>query len=65
MKLSKFDLVKALLVLAGKLQARRVRKAKATEAAFKFAIQSATEGLQEATKARVAVEKTDLSVVVK
>ena len=63
--MARFDIVEALVVLAGKLQARRVRKAKATEAAFKFAIQSATEGLQAATKARVAVEKTDLSVVVK
>ena len=58
----KFDLITVLLSLVGKLQARRLAKAKAHEANLKVAIGAATEGYQEAVKARCEIQFADLSV---
>lgn len=61
----KFDLVQLLLTLAGRVQARRVARAKAKVAAYRFAIQAATDGLLAAEKARVEVGTVNLTAVVK
>lgn len=57
-----FDLIQALLSLAGKLQARRLAKAVRREASLKAAIQAATEGYQAAVKDRCDIQFADLSV---
>lgn len=47
----RFDIVTALLILACKLQARRVARAKAKVAALNAAIDAACKALPEAQKA--------------
>ena len=61
----KFDLVTALLALAGKVHERRLAKAVRREAALKAAITAATEGYQAAVQARVDLKYRDLTVRVK
>ncbi|BAO20692.1 hypothetical protein X917_gp26 [Pseudomonas phage PPpW-4] len=51
--MSKFCIVEALIVLAGKIQARRVARLKAKEEALKATIKYATEALIETQKERV------------
>lgn len=58
----KFDLIQALLALAGKLQARRLARALRREEFMKSAIQAATEGYQQAVKTRVEIQYADLQV---
>lgn len=48
----KFDLIQALLTIAGKLQARKVAKLRAREAALRAAINAATIGLTETARER-------------
>lgn len=60
-----FDLIQALLSLAGKLQARRVARALRREANLKAAIAASTKGYQEAVKARIDEQYRDLTVKVK
>lgn len=49
--MKRFDIVTALLVLAGKLQARRVARAKARVVALNASIAAACAALPEAQKA--------------
>lgn len=64
-QLRNFDLVQALLAAAGRLQAKRIAKLKAREAALTATIRAASEALVDTQKARIDEQYKDLRVVVK
>ncbi|CBZ41998.1 virion structural protein [Pseudomonas phage phi15] len=55
--LRNFDIVTALVVLAGKIQQRRVEKLKDREAALKATIKFATEALIDAERDRQSAQQ--------
>lgn len=64
-QLRNFDLVQALLAAAGRLQAKRIAKLRAREAALTATIRAASEALVDTQKARIDEQYKDLRVVVK
>ena len=64
-QLRNFDLVQALLDAAGRLQAKRVARLRAREAALTATIRAASEALVDTQKARIDEQYRDLRVVVK
>lgn len=60
--MARFGIVEALVVLAGKLQARRVARLKAKEAALKATIEFATTALVATQKERQTEQKHKLLV---
>lgn len=64
-QLRNFDLVQALLAAAGRLQAKRVARLRAREAALTATIRAASEALVGTQKARIDEQYRDLRVVVK
>ena len=58
----KFDIVTALLVLAGRIQARRVEKLKAREVALKATIVAAQEALTATQNERVNAHVRQLTL---
>lgn len=61
--MARFDIVEALVVLAGKLQARRVARLKAKEAALVATIQFAAKALTETQRQRQTEQKHKLLAV--
>lgn len=64
-QLRNFDLVQAMLAAAGRLQAKRIAKLRAREAALTATIRAASEALVETQKNRIDEQYKDLRVVVK
>ncbi|AWH14701.1 hypothetical protein [Pseudomonas phage 71PfluR64PP] len=64
-QLRNFDLVQALLAAAGRLQAKRVARLRAREAALTATIRAASEALVDTQKARIDEQYRDLRVIVK
>lgn len=64
-QLRNFDLVQALLAAAGRLQAKRVARLRAREAALTATIRAASEALVDTQKARIDEQYRDLTVKVK
>lgn len=64
-QLRNFDLVQALLAAAGRLQAKRIAKLRAREAALTATIRASSEALVETQKVRIDEQYKDLRVVVK
>lgn len=64
-QLRNFDLVQALLAAAGRLQAKRVARLRAREAALTATIRAASEALVDTQKARIDEQYRDLRAVVK
>ncbi len=64
-QLRNFDLVQALLAAAGRLQAKRVARLRAREAALTATIRAASEALVDPQKARIDEQYRDLRVIVK
>lgn len=60
--MKRFDIVTALLTLAGKLHARRLARAVAKERNLKAAIEATTQAYQAAVKERADVQKAELNV---
>lgn len=64
-QLRNFDLVQALLAAAGRLQAKRIAKLKAREAALTATIDAACKALTATSSARIKEQYRNLTVVVK
>ena len=64
-QLRNFDLVQALLDAAGRLQAKRVARLRAREAALTATIRAASEALVDTQKARIDEQYRDLRAIVK
>lgn len=64
-QLRNFDLVQALLAAAGRLQAKRVARLRAREAALTATIRAASEALVDTQKARIDEQYRDLRAIVK
>ncbi|WYW00657.1 hypothetical protein Vasula_00020 [Pseudomonas phage vB_PpuP-Vasula] len=64
-QLRNFDLVQALLAAAARVQAKRLAKLRAREAALRATISAASEALIETQRVRIEEQYKDLRVVVK